>query len=184
VDPTIDWHEGSAAALPVADERFSLLTCHQGLQFFPDRPAAGREMRRVVASGGRAAIATWRSLQELPVARELNSVAERHVGTIADSRHSLGNADELRTLLRDAGFREVRVDTFSHDVRFADGALFARLNAMAVIGMTERGKALTPPERGELAARIAADSQDLIAQNTTDGAFVYPLITNIAVARA
>ena len=67
VDGTIDWREGNATALPVsAMERFSLLTCHQGLQFVGDKPAAVREMRRVIAPGGRVGIATWRSLQDNP----------------------------------------------------------------------------------------------------------------------
>ena len=57
------------------------------------------------------------------------------------------------------GFHDAGVDTFTHDVRFGDGALFARLNAMAVIGMSEKGKTLSEAERGELANRIAADSQ-------------------------
>ncbi len=185
VEPTIEWRDGNATSLPVDEgERFSLLTCHQGLQFFPDKAGAAREMRRVLAPKGRVAIATWRPLQDIPVALELNNLAERHVGKIVDSRHSFGNADALKTLLEDAGFQDVRVDTFSHNVRFADGALYARLNAMAVIGMSEKGKGLTEAERGELAVRIAADSQDAIARFTTNGEWVLPLTTNVATACA
>jgi len=185
VGPTIDWREGTAASLPVNDrERFSLLTCHQGLQFFPDKPAAVGEMRRVLAPGGRVAIATWRSLQEIPVALELNDVAEQHVGTIVDSRHSFGNADLLKALLVDGGFREVSVETFSHDVTFADGALFARLNAMAVVGMSEKGKGLNEAARAQVAGQIAVDSQAVIDRYTKNGACVFPLSTNIALARA
>jgi ubiquinone/menaquinone biosynthesis C-methylase UbiE len=185
VDPSIDWRDGNATQLPLRDgERFSLLTCHQGLQFFPDKPAAAREMKRALAPGGRAGIACWRSLEDIPVALEFNDIAERHVGTIVDSRHGFGNGDALKALLADAGFENVRVDSFSHDVRLADGAMFARLNAMAVIGMSEKGKTLNESERGELAGRIAADSQEAIARHTKDGAFVFPITTNIATARA
>lgn len=184
VDTTIDWREGNAVALPVSDtERFTVLTCHQGLQFMPDKPAALREMRRVLEPGGRVAIATWSSLKDLPGAVALNAVAERHVGPIVDARHSFGDADALKTLLVEANFSDVSVETFSHDVAFGDGALFARLNAMAVIGMSDKGKAMTDAERGELAARIAAESQDVIGQATRNGAFVLPLTTNIALAR-
>ncbi len=35
----IDWHEGSALALPFPSEAFDLVLCQQGLQFFPDRAA-------------------------------------------------------------------------------------------------------------------------------------------------
>jgi ubiquinone/menaquinone biosynthesis C-methylase UbiE len=185
VDGSIDWREGNASSLPVSEgERFSMLTCHQGLQFFPDKPAAVREMRRVLRAGGQVAVGCWLSLAELPEVRELNAVAERHVGTIVDSRHSFGSGDALEALLIDAGFRDVRVDRASHDVQFSDGMLFARLNAMAAIGMTAAGKALNDAERSELAGRIAADSQAVISGLTRNGAFVLPLATTIAIARA
>jgi ubiquinone/menaquinone biosynthesis C-methylase UbiE len=184
VDPTIDWRQGNATSLPVsAPEDFTVLTCHQGLQFMPDKPAAIREMRRVLAPGGRVAIATWRTLEDTPGVRELNAVAERHLGRIVDTRHSFGNAAALNTLLADAGFSDISVGTLAHDVQFADGALFARLNAMAVIGMTERGRAMSEAERGDLAGRIAAESQDVIDRAAKDGMFVLPLAANIAIAR-
>jgi ubiquinone/menaquinone biosynthesis C-methylase UbiE len=183
VDPTIDWREGNAVSLPVsADEHFTVLTCHQGLQFMPDKPAAIREMRRVLSPGGRVAIATWRSLEDTPGVLELNTVAERHVGRIVDSRHSFADSNALNRLLIDAGFSDVTVETLAHDVQFADGALFARLNAMAVIGMSEKGKAMSEAERGELAGRIAAESGDAIAKATKNGRFVLPLTSNIATA--
>jgi len=185
VDPTIDWRAGNALSLPVsADEHFTVVTCHQGLQFMPDKLAAAREMRRVLVPGGRAAIATWCPLESLPHMVELNAVAERHVGPIVDSRHSFGDANALKALLTDAGFNDVAVETWAHDVPFADGTLFARLNAMAVIGMSDKGKAMTEAERGELAGHVAAESQDIIANGTKNGMFVVPLSTNIATARA
>ena len=185
VDASIDWREGNALSLPVgAAERFTVLTCHQGLQFMPDKPAAAREMRRVLAPGGRVAIATWCMLESVPRVVELNAVAERHVGPIADTRHSFGDANMLKTLLVDAGFSDVTVEMYARDVQFADGSLFARLNAMAVIGMSEKGKAMSEAERAELAGRVAAESQDIIVNGTKDGMFVVPLATNIATARA
>jgi len=90
VDQTIDWRQGNAASVPLGtDEPFTVVTCHQGLQFMPDKPDAVREMRRVLAAEGRLAIATWRSLADIPGMRDLNAVVERHVGPIVDSRHSL-----------------------------------------------------------------------------------------------
>jgi hypothetical protein len=74
--------------------------------------------------------------KDIAAALELNQVAERHVGPIVDARHRFGNAAELQTLLTDNGFHDCRVETFSHDVRFSDGMLFARLNAMAVIAVS------------------------------------------------
>ena len=100
------------------------------------------------------------------------------------SRHSFGDIDALRTLLADGGFRDTSAGPFSHDVLFPDGALYARLNAIAVIGITEKGKTMNEPERGEMAARIRADSQPLVDRRTVGGTFVFRLETNIALARA
>jgi ubiquinone/menaquinone biosynthesis C-methylase UbiE len=184
VDSTIDWLQGDATALPVeAGERFTVATCHQGLQFMPDKPAVIREMYRVLAPGGRLAIATWVSVDDVPVIAALNALAERHVGRIVDSRHSFGDPTALRQLLVDGELTDVHVDVVSHDVRFPDGALFARLNAMAVIGMSETGKAMGEAQRGELAERIAAESTDVIGAATRDGVFVLPLRTTLATAR-
>jgi hypothetical protein len=135
-------------------------------------------------SGGRLAVATWCSLDDIPVARALDDIAERHVGKIVDARHSLGDGDALKQLFADAGFHDVRVDRFSHDVRFGDGPLFVRLNAMAAIGMSEKGKTLSEAERLETANRITADSQDVISRMSSNGEWVFPLVTNIATARA
>ena len=59
VDRTIDWRLGNATDLPVvAPEQFTVVTCHQGLQFMPDKAAATRGMRRVLAPTGRLTIGT------------------------------------------------------------------------------------------------------------------------------
>lgn len=183
VDQTIDWRQGDATSLPTgATERFTIATCHQGLQFMPDKAAAVREMRRVLAPGGRVAIATWCDLKDHPLVLELNAVVERHVGPTTDSRHSFGDTGALAQLLIDAGFKDVDARTLAHDVQFSDGALYARLNAMAVIGMSEKGKAMNDAERNELAARVATESHDVIAKATRSGMFVLPLTTTIATA--
>src|ERR1700751_727028 len=52
----IEWQEGSALALPFSDDAFDLILCQFGLQFFPDKPAALGEMRRVLAPSGRVAL--------------------------------------------------------------------------------------------------------------------------------
>jgi len=55
----IEYVEASAAELPFQDGRFDAVLCQQGLQFFPERAAAVREMRRVLRRGGVAGIAVW-----------------------------------------------------------------------------------------------------------------------------
>lgn len=54
-NPQIDWRQGSATDLPFEPGSFEVVLCQQGLQFFPDRAAAMREMARVLSPGGRLA---------------------------------------------------------------------------------------------------------------------------------
>ncbi len=55
----IEWVQAPAAALRLPDRAFDVALCHQGLPFFTDRPAAVREIRRVLRSGGVAGLSVW-----------------------------------------------------------------------------------------------------------------------------
>ena len=185
IDATIDWREGNTTALPVpAKEQFSIVTCHQGLQFVPDKVAAVREVRRVLRPGGRAAVATWLSIEDIPFVRDLDQVARQQLGPFNDTRHSLGDGTTLAALLAENGFHDVRVETVSHDVRMTDGPLFGRMNAMAVVGMSPKGKPLDEAARSQLAGAIAASSLEVVKRYTKDGVLTFSLTTNIATARA
>jgi ubiquinone/menaquinone biosynthesis C-methylase UbiE len=181
--PEIDWREGNATALPIdAAERFDVVVCHQGFQFFPDRAAAAREMRRAIAAGGRLGIGTWRGDEEVPLGEELRRVAERHVGPIADRRHSLGDPSPVEAALRDAGFREVHSTIVVRTVRFADGLVFVRLNAMALVGMSASAGEMAEAERQRLVDVIVADSADVLARYSDAQGLRYELATNVTTA--
>ena len=184
VAPTIDWREGDAGRLPVPDgETFDVVTCHQGLQFFPDKPAAAREMRRVLASGGRVAISSWCPVDDIPLMRDLQRVVEKHLGAFNDTRHSFGEGDAIRTLLAGAGFGRIDIETVSLPVRMAPAAVFPQLNTMAVMGMSAAAKAMGDEERSRVSAAIAAESVD-VAQPYSDGdTLVFDLVTTVAIAR-
>jgi SAM-dependent methyltransferase len=57
--PLAAWRPADALSLPFDDRRFDLIVCQFGVMFFRDRPAAFREMRRVLAPGGRLLFSTW-----------------------------------------------------------------------------------------------------------------------------
>jgi ubiquinone/menaquinone biosynthesis C-methylase UbiE len=184
VAPGVDWREGNAGALPLRDgEQFDVVVCQQGLQFFPDRPAAAAQMRRALAKGGRLAVATWRSDEEIPFFRELRRVAERRLGTIDDQRYGSGDATPLEALLREAGFRNVRSRIVSRPIRFEDGAPFLRLNAMALVGMSAAGKAMTNDERKRTVDAIVNDSTPVLQPYREATGIVFDLGTNLATAK-
>src|SRR5581483_7429685 len=111
--------------------------CHQGLQFFADRVAAMREIHRVLTAGGRVALGVWRSVEENGLFCDLDAVAARHVGPIEDTRFAFGDIEQLRSLVVDAGFTDVRVEAASREVSFGVVPdVLARINARGAVGMS------------------------------------------------
>lgn len=184
VAPDIDWREGNATLLPLQnEEQFDVVACQQGLQFFPDKPAAAAQMRRALARGGRLAVAAWCSDEKIPFFRELRRVAERHLGRIADPRYSFGDVSLLEVLLREAGFGEVQSRTLSRTIRFKDGAHFLRMNAMALVGMSSAGQALEDPERRRVVEAIASESAPVLQAYSDGSGLAFELSTNLATAK-
>lgn len=109
--PAIEWHEAPAETMPLPDDSFDVAFCQMSLQFMEDRPAALREMRRVLAPGGRALLGLPGPAS--PVFEILEQAIGRHVGGEAagfvSQVFSLHDLDEIRTLLEGAGFRDVAV---------------------------------------------------------------------------
>jgi ubiquinone/menaquinone biosynthesis C-methylase UbiE len=182
VAPGIEFREGSAAALPLKDgEKFDVVVCHQGFQFFPDRAAAAAQMRRAVKDSGKLAVATWRSDEESPFIHELRRVAERHLGPIADQRYNFAEA-ALEAFVRNAGFNNVGVKTISRKVHFDDGAQFVRLNSMAFVGLSAAGKQMDEQQRRHAVDAIVTDSAAVLKSHSKDLAIKFDLATNVATA--
>lgn len=146
-DDRVSWHECDATRLPFSTGSVDRVSCHQGLQFFPDRVAALAEVRRVLAPGGRLAVATWGGVDANPwpaalagaVARLLGAEAGAGMAVVCD----LGDPIELDRLLTDAGFAEVVVDaqarTATHpDVKVAVAGQLAALPSGSGIGQLAR----------------------------------------------
>lgn len=184
VAPSVDWREGNAGALPLNEgEQFDVVVCQQGLQFFPDKLVAARQMRRALAKGGRLAVTTWCSDDEIPLFRELRGVAERHLGAIADQRYSFGDPAPLEALLQEAGFHDVQLKRLSRTIRFDEGAPFVRLNTMALVGMSAVGKAMSDQERQSVVDVIVSESASVL-QPYTDGArLAFEVSSNLATAK-
>ncbi len=60
----ITYIQSPAAPLRADTGAFDLVTCQQSLQFFPDRLAALREMKRALRPGGQLAVAVWTEIAD------------------------------------------------------------------------------------------------------------------------
>jgi ubiquinone/menaquinone biosynthesis C-methylase UbiE len=183
VAPDIDWREGHAGAFPLRGaEQFDVLVCQQGLQFFTDKPGAIGEMRRASTKGGRLAVTTWRSDEEIPFFRELRRVAEHQLGPIADRRHGFGDAASLEALLRAAGFARVRSRTVSRVMRFGLDTPFLRLNTMALVGMSAAAKTMTDEQRKRTVETIVGESAPVLRRFADASGIAFELSTNLTMA--
>jgi ubiquinone/menaquinone biosynthesis C-methylase UbiE len=177
IAPDIDWYQGDAIALPFADASFDVVLSQQMLQFTRDPGAAVREIRRVLAPGGRLVASTWRPRHHSPLYDALGQVAERHLGPSNDQRWGL-DGDQLRALLFAAGFAEVRVETVSLTEHYREFPV--RLSAMAA---NHDLSALGDDERERRWAAVESDSAGVLARFAADGGYNNPSTTNVAVAR-
>jgi len=118
----IEWKEGDAVATPFRDASFDVVLCQLGLQYFTDRPRAVREMYRVLVPGGRLALLVWRPIRYSPGFAALADALGRHINPdaakIMHAPFSLGDAEELRSLLKGAGFVGIAVRIGIGTVRF------------------------------------------------------------------
>jgi ubiquinone/menaquinone biosynthesis C-methylase UbiE len=127
VGARIRWLECSALDLRLPDASFDVVLCQQGLQFFPDKPLAMREVRRVLARGGRIALSVWNSTGRYNSA--VGAALGKFVGDeVADrfcaSRQAPRN-EELERMVKDAGFSGVEVQVRTLDVHLPDPEQFA-----------------------------------------------------------
>ena len=59
LEPRADWRQADAQELPFQDGSFDLVLCQFGVMFFPDRPGAYAEVRRVLAPQGHFLFSSW-----------------------------------------------------------------------------------------------------------------------------
>jgi len=176
----IEWHEASADALPFDEAEFSAVLCQLGLQFFPDRLGAVREMRRVLAAVGRVGVSVYASIEENPAAHALADAVDNHFGEGAArakrSEHSLADPDELRDLFEVAGFDGVRIETVTQNVRFVSIDEWVRIQfaATPLAALVDR----EDPARVDL---VSADVAEALGAFADGGVFVFPQRVHVAL---
>ena len=126
VTPDIDWHVAPAEDMPLPDATFDVVLCAMGLQFFPDKVKALREMHRVLVPGGRAVVCTPGPTPTLFEA--IDQALINHVGPGASmfvhAVFSLHDPDEARQLLDAAGFVDIEAERRPLPLRVAPPADF------------------------------------------------------------
>ena len=176
-----EWHVADAASLPFPDDSFDVVLCQMGLMFIENRPAALREMRRVLAPGGRLAINTPGRIQPVFALMEQAIVAaiSPALGGFVRAVFSMHDSDAVATLLREAGLDEVSATVSSATLRLPAPAEFL----WQYINLTPMGPLVAQaPEAAQSA--MERDFVESAQSYVVDGALVVEQPMVIATGRA
>ncbi len=179
----IDWYESRAEKIPFPDGSFDLVLCQFALMFFSDPPAALAEMNRVLTREGRLTLSVWQGIDRHPFYQTLHEVIQQRLGmSFVQDIFALGDANELRTRLTDAGFRNVEITPVSLTARFPnpEGFLAGEIDLdTAAIPLMQR---LDARKRQAITAAIREDMEAPLNEVTEDGHVVLPFHAQIASA--
>jgi ubiquinone/menaquinone biosynthesis C-methylase UbiE len=122
----VEYVVSPAAPLAVGDESFDVVTCQQGLQFFPDCGAAIKEMYRALRPGGRVAAVVWREMTMQPVFAALDAALRECLPAEQAEPYALPfrgpSPDALADAFREQGFGKVSVSQLRLPLTFEGGA--------------------------------------------------------------
>lgn len=146
----VRWRQADAMALPFEDGEFDAVVCQFGAMFFPDKPRAFAEARRVLAPGGAFLFNVWDRIGENDFADAIGDALARMFPDdpprfMARTPHGYHDVATIQRDLAAAGFVEpARIETV--DARSRAGS--ARVVAVAYCQGT--------PWRNEIEARDPA----------------------------
>ena len=72
----VEWRQADAMQLPFEDSAFDVVVCQFGAMFFPDKPKAYSEARRVLKSGGLFMFNVWDRIEENEFAHTVTKALE------------------------------------------------------------------------------------------------------------
>lgn len=110
-----------AEAIDLPDDAVDVVLCRCGYMLMVDPAAALRESARVLAPGGRLALAVWSAAEDnpwaaLPMQTVLSYLQAPPPPAGPPGLWALANPDDLRDLLVQAGLRELRCQTLDDTV--------------------------------------------------------------------
>jgi SAM-dependent methyltransferase len=185
---SIDWKEGDATATDLPADTFDVVLCQQGLQFFADRLAALREMRRVARRGGRVVLAVWQGTDRHEFFRSMAEIEVRHLEdlgfTLEDAMapFSLGDGERLRKLSEEAGLENVEVTPASIEAIFPARGFVRNLEFAYAAVMPHFAE--NPPAFDAFVEVLERETEAIRERYRRGDHIAFPMHTNIVTARA
>jgi len=157
---TIDWLQGDALDLALPDASYDVVLCQQGLQFFPDKVRALREMRRVLRQDGRLALAVWNGVgpYNTAVGEVLARLLDTEIARQFCTSREAPPAENLVQLASAAGFSQIDVRVARLDIHLPPLDRFV-LDHLAATPVAAAVAAADEQVRQNIGASVSAQLQ-------------------------
>lgn len=176
----IEWHEGSAYELPLADQTVDAVLCAQTLQFLNERQLALSEMHRVLKPGGHLASGLWCDIRESPYFDALVEAVARHIGpdTAAGLKaaFTLSNPDEIRDLMLGAQLKNIGTTVRQLDLDLPPLSEFVPLHVSATPMAAGFNAASRPAQQA-----VMEEVSEGLARYKMDGGVRIPFKTHLTL---
>jgi ubiquinone/menaquinone biosynthesis C-methylase UbiE len=176
------YRTADGTSLPFESRSFDAVVCQFGLMFFPDKAAGAREALRVLRPGGAYLLNVWDALDRNPVPRITHATLQKFFPADPPTFYTVPfnchDADALSTLLREAGFTEVRCERVAKEGQSpsAADAAIGLIEGNPVYGEIVKRR---PDAVAEIEAALAAS----LARELGDRPLRAPLHALVATAR-
>ncbi|QUL37522.1 class I SAM-dependent methyltransferase [Erythrobacter sp. JK5] len=190
---TVRYSVASASELPFDDHHFDAAICQQGLQFFPDKPAALREVRRVLKPGTRAAFSTWcRAEDGNAVFGAFERIIAKDLGDdlVPFGPFAFGDRRTIARLAEEAGFRVIALEAESRLSHLPDPRTFVLFD-LAFLGRPASDGTLQPimdfddPASDAVIERLIEKMDSATTQwRQEDGSLLAPMRAHVLLVEA
>jgi ubiquinone/menaquinone biosynthesis C-methylase UbiE len=178
----IEYLQSPAAPLAAPPGAFDVVLCQQGLQFFPDKLAALREMRRVLKPDGRLAVAVWAALERSEIFAAyhaaLRATVPSELAELMTAPFSWPDGATLKAEVEKAGFREVRLLSLTLPMVLEEGPDQA-VRSFAATPVSQGVAALPQDIQDRFFARVRQEMVPI----TKAGKIVGDMASNIVIGR-
>lgn len=177
----IEYVKSPAAPLAASSGAFDAVLCQQGLQFFPDKLGALREIRRVLKPNGRTAIAVWAELERNQIFAAfhaaLSATAPSDLVSLITAPFSWPSGAQLKDAAHEAGFRDVRLLTPRLPM-VLEGGLEQAVRSFSATPVSPGVAALPDDVQQDFYARLRREMTPLVR----DGKVIGEMTSNIIIA--
>jgi ubiquinone/menaquinone biosynthesis C-methylase UbiE len=159
----VGWRQADACSLPFGGGIFDAVVCQFGIMFVPDKALAVREARRVLKPGGVFLFNVWDAIEHnepCRIAHEtIAAYFDKDPPTFYQVPFGYHDRDEIRRVLTDAGFQDVRIDVVekvSGASRGEDTATGLVQGNPVSVAIAERDSSLLPVITNAITAALKA----------------------------